>query len=390
MKTTRKRYSADFKAKVALEAIRGDLTLAELAAKHGVHHTMIASWKRQAIEGMAGTFSGAGDVAKTANDSELEKLHAKIGQLVVERDFLGESLRSMSVDRRRAMIEPAHHRLSISAQCRLLRISRSSYYYAPVPETDETLALMTVIDATFLDCPWYGSRQMARHLRRAGHEVGRRRARRLMAKMGLTPIYQRPRTSDPHPQHRVYPYLLRKLAIEGPNHVWCADVTYIPMRRGFLYLVAIMDWATRKVLAWRLSNTMDAGFCVAALEEALTRFGKPEIFNTDQGSQFTSHAFTSVLRDAEVRISMDGRGRWMDNVFIERLWRSLKYECVYLHAFETGSELRAGLGRWITYYNTQRPHSSLAGRTPLEAYRRIGQSDHGGHAPHDLMIKQAA
>ena len=246
------------------------------------------------------------------------------------------------------MVEPAHHRLSISTQCRLLRISRSSYYYAPVPETDETLALMTVIDTTFLDYPWYGSRQMARHLRRAGHEVGRRRARRLMAKMGLTPIYQRPRTSDPHPQHRIYPYLLRKLTIERPNHVWCANVTYIPMRRGFLYLVAIMDWATRKVLAWRLSNTMDAGFCVAALEEALARFGRPEIFNTDQGSQFTSQAFTSVLREAEVRISMDGRGRWMDNVFIERLWRSLKYECVYLHAFETGSELRAGLGRWIT------------------------------------------
>jgi len=249
---------------------------------------------------------------------------------------------------------------------------------------------MTVIDATFLNCPWYGSRQMARHLRRNGRDVGRRRVRRLMAKMGLTPIYQRPRTSDAHPRHRVYPYLLRKLTIERPNHVWCADVTYIPMRRGFLYLVAIMDWATRKVLAWRLSNTMDAGFCVAALEEALARFGKPEIFNTDQGSQFTSQAFTSVLRDAEVRISMDGRGRWMDNVFIERLWRSLKYECVYLHAFETGSELRAGLGRWITYYNTQRPHSGLAGRTPVEAYRRIGQSDHGGHAPHDLMIKQAA
>ena len=288
------------------------------------------------------------------------------------------------------MVEPAQHRLSITAQCRMLRISRSSYYYAPVPETDETLALMTVIDTTFLDCPWYGSRQMARHLRRAGYEVGRRRVRRLLAKMGLTPISPRPRTREPHPQHRVYLYLLRKLAIERPNHVWCAGVTYIPMRRGFLYLVAIMDWATRKVLAWRLSNTMDAGFCVAALEEALARFGKPEIFNTDQGSQFTLQAFTSVLRDAELRINMDGRGRWMDNVFIERLWRSLKYECVDLHAFETGSERRAGLGRWITYYNTQRPHSGLVGKTPVEAYRRIGQSDHGGHAPHDQMIKQAA
>ena len=248
-----------------------------------------------------------------------------------------------------------------------------------MPETDETLALMTVIDATFLNCPWYGSRQMAIHLCRAGYQIGRRRARRLMAKMGLTPIDQRPRTSDPHPQHRVYPYLLRKLAIDRLNHVWCADVTYIPMRGGFLYLVAIMDWATRKVFAWGLSNPMDAGFCVAALEEALARFGKPEIFNTDQGSQFTSQPFTSVLREPEVRISMDGRGRWMDNVFIERLWRSLKYECVYLHAFQTGSELGAGLGRWITHYNTQRPHSGLAGRTPVEAYRRNGQSDHGRH-----------
>jgi putative transposase len=290
------------------------------------------------------------------------------------------------------MIEPAHQRLSIARQCRLLSISRSSWYYTPMPESAETLALMRAIDAAFLEMPWYGSRQMVRHLRRDGIEVGRRRIRRLMAKMGLAPIYQRPRTSDPHPQQRIYPYLLRNLAIDRPNQVWCADVTYsyIPMRRGFLYLVAIMDWATRKVLSWRLSNTMDAGFCVEALEEALARYGKPEIFNTDQGSQFTSHAFTGVLRDAEIRISMDGRGRWMDNVFIERLWRSLKYECVYLHAFETGSELRNGLARWITYYNTQRPHSGLAGQTPAEAYGRIGETDHGGHAPHDLMTKLAA
>ena len=250
-----------------------------------------------------------------------------------------------------------------------------------MPETDETLAPMTVIDATCLDYPWYGSRQMVRHLRRAGQEVGPRRARQFMAKMGLTPNYQRPRTSDPHPQHRVYPYLLRKLTVERPNHVWCADVTYIPMRRGFLYLVAIMDWTARKVLAWRLSNTMDVGFCVAALEEALARFGTPEIFNTDQGSQFTSQAFTSVLREAEVRISMVGRPRWMDNVFNERLWRSLKYECVYLHAFETDLELKADLARWITHYNTQRPNSGLAGRTSVEAYRRFERSDQGACPP---------
>ena len=296
----------------------------------------------------------------------------------------------MSVDRRRGMIEVVHADLSILAQCRLLSISRSSFYYAPQPESDETLALMRVIDAAFLDMPWYGSRQMVRHLRRQGVNIGRRRVRRLMTKMGLSPIYQRPRTSDPHPQHRIYPYLLRYMAIERPNQVWCADITYIPMRRGFLYLVAIMDWATRKVLVWRLSNTMDVGFCVMALEEALARFGRPDIFNTDQGSQFTSFAFTAVLKDAEIRISMDGRGRWMDNVFIERLWRSLKYECVYLHAFETGSELRVGLTRWIGYYNADRPHSGLAGQTPDEAYGANENLPLPGHAPATETLQLAA
>ena len=189
-----------------------------------------------------------------------------------------------------------------------------------------------------------------------------------MATMGLAAIYQRPRTTVPHPEHRIYPYLLRGLVVDRPNQVWCADFTYIPMRRGFFYLVAMMDWSTRKALSWRVSNTMDVAFCVEALQEALARFGRPEIFNTDQGSQFTSAEFTDVLRAADVHISMDGRGRWMDNVFIERLWRSLKYECVYLHAFETGSELRAGLTRWVGYYNTRRPHSTLAGHTPDEAY----------------------
>jgi putative transposase len=274
----------------------------------------------------------------------------------------------MSVERRREMIEPGHPALSVVRQCELVSISRSGFYHKPAGETALNLALMRLIDAQFLETPWYGSRQMASYLRREGHKVGRKRIRRLMAKMGLVPIYQRPRTTVPHPEHRIYPYLLRDMAITRPNQVWCADITYIPMRRGFLYLVAVMDWATRKLLSWRVSNTMDAEFCMVALEEALARFERPEIFNTDQGSQFTSPRFTGVLQAAGVRISMDGRGRWTDNVFIERLWRSLKYECVYLHAFETGSELRAGLSCWISYYNDRRPHSTLAGRTPDEAY----------------------
>lgn len=265
-------------------------------------------------------------------------------------------------------MERGHPRLSLRRQCRLLSLSRSTLYYAPAGESADNLALMALIDRQFLETPWYGSRQMARWLRRQGHAVGRHRVRRLMRKMGLTPIYQPPRTSQPHPQHEVCPYLLKGLEIARPNHVWCADITYIPMRRGFLYLVAIMDWATRKVLAWRLSNTMEADFCVEALREAMARYGKPEIFNTDQGSQFTSFEFTRVLKDAEVKISMDGRGRWIDNRFIERLWRSLKYECVYLQAFETGSEARRGIGNWIGYYNQERPHSGIGGLTPNEAY----------------------
>lgn len=266
------------------------------------------------------------------------------------------------------MIEPQHPALPVSRQCTLVGISRSLWYGPRKGETPLNLALMRLIDAQFLETPWYGSRQMARHLRRHGHVVGRKRVRRLMAKMGLVAVYQRPRTTVPHPEHRKWPYLLRGLVIDRPDQVWCADITYIPMRRGFLYLVAIMDWASRRVLAWRLSNTMDADFCIEALEEAMARHGRPGIFNTDQGGQFTSPRFTDVLTETGVKVSMDGKGRWMDNIFIERLWRSLKYECVYLHAFETGSEARAGIGKWMTYYNAERPHSALGGRTPLEAH----------------------
>ncbi len=288
------------------------------------------------------------------------------------------------------MIEPAHPALSISQQCHLVSISRSSFYYSPAGESPLNLVLMRLIDEAFLECPFYGGRQMARHLRRLGYTVGRKRVSRLMAKMGLSAIYQKPRTSTPHPQHPVYKYLLRDLVIDRPNQVWCADITYIPMRRGFLYLVAIMDWATRKVLAWRLSNTMEADFCIEALEDALEHYGAPTIFNTDQGSQFTSPRFTDILKDAKVRISMDGRRRWMDNVFIERLWRSMKYECVYLHAFETGSELRDGLGRRIAYYNTRRPHSALDGQTPDEAYHQIAPTPSPGRAPETVSAMPLA
>lgn len=215
-----------------------------------------------------------------------------------------------------------HPDLSVRRQCRLLSLARSSLYYHPRGESVENLAFMEIIDKQFLETPWYGSRQMARHMQREGHKCGRHRVRRLMRLMRLVPIYQEPKTSKKHPEHKIYPYLLRDLPITRPNQVWCPDITYIPMRRGFLYLVAVMDWHSRKVLSWRLSNSMDAGFCVETLNEALAKYGKPENFNSDQGSQFTSTDFTDVLRDEKVKNSMDGRGRWIDNRMIERLWRS--------------------------------------------------------------------
>lgn len=288
----------------------------------------------------------------------------------------------MSRSERKAMIRRDLPGLSLSRQCALVSIGRSSLYYRPKGESAENLTLMRRIDKAFLKYPFYGSRQMVRHLRRDGIFVGRHRVRRLMRLMGLQAIYQAPRTSQPHPEHRIYPYRLKGLSITRPNHVWCADITYIPVRRGFLYLVAVMDWATRHVLAWRLSNTMDAAFCVEALNEALARYGKPDIFNTDQGSQFTSFEFTNTLKDAEVAISMDGRGRCMDNIFIERLWRSLKYEAVHLHELTDGFHAERVIGDWITFYNTERPHSSLGGQTPVEAY--------GGATPMDMMDKAHA
>lgn len=288
----------------------------------------------------------------------------------------------MSREERKAMIAPERPGLSLSRQCQILSISRSAFYYSPKGETAENLALMRRIDELFLRYPFYGSRQMVRQLDREGVPVGRHRVRRLMRLMGLEAIYQAPNTSAPHPAHRIYPYLLRNMTIDRADHVWCADITYIPVRRGFLYLIAIMDWATRHVLAWRLSNTMDARFCVEALNEAMTKYGKPEIFNTDQGSQFTSFAFTDVLKDAGVAISMDGRGRCMDNIFIERLWRSLKYEAVYLHEMTDGFVAERVISDWMRFYNTERPHSALGGATPAEAY--------ASGRPGDMMDKATA
>jgi putative transposase len=275
----------------------------------------------------------------------------------------------MSAPDRRALLDRDHGQLSIRRQCALLGVARSGVYRLPRPANDNDLALTRRIDELFTAWPFLGSRRLTTLMRSEGHALNRKRVQRLMRKMGIAALGPKPRTTTPAPGHKIYPYLLRDLVVDRPNQVWAADITYIPIGRGFFYLVAVMDWASRAVLSWRLSNTMDASFCVAALEEALARFGKPEIFNTDQGSQFTSTAFTGTLAAAGVRISMDGRGRWMDNVFIERLWRSLKHEDIYLKGYADGREAKAGIGSWVAFYNLRRPHQALGHRPPMAVWR---------------------
>jgi len=266
------------------------------------------------------------------------------------------------------MLDAKHPGLSLTRQCNLLDINRSSVYYKPRPICPKDLEIMKLIDDQYMRTPVYGSRSMRDHLDKQGHQVNRKRVQRLMRLMGLEAIYPKPRTSKPHPGHRIYPYLLKGLDINCANMVWATDITYIPIRRGFMYLVAVMDWHSRKVLSWSVSNTLDSDFCVSALQEAIERYGCPEIFNTDQGSQFTSEAFTSVLKANGIKISMDGRGRCMDNIFIERLWWTVKYHYLHLHSFENGLELRKGLRRWFEYYNRERTHRSLNKMTPDECY----------------------
>ena len=268
---------------------------------------------------------------------------------------------------RKAMVK-AHSQLTVLRRCELFNVARSTTYYDAAPVSADDLLVMRLIDEIHLRLPFYGSRRICDELQDQGHTVNRKRVQRLMRNMGLHALYPKPRTTHPGKGHKIYPYLLKGLSIKHPNQVWSSDITYIPMAKGFMYLVAIMDWATRRVLSWRVSNTMDAEFCVEALKEALRRYGAPEIFNTDQGVQFTCEAFTGVLKDHKIAISMDAKARWVDNVFVERLWRSVKYEDVYLRAYESPAKLRAGLKRYFEFYNQRRRHSSLERRTPDAVY----------------------
>jgi len=295
----------------------------------------------------------------------------------------------MSAPSRRAMVERPAADLSVRRQCVLLNLARSGVYRPKSEPGADDLTLMRRIDELHLELPFYGSRRMMFTLNEEGRGVNRKRVRRLMRTMGIEALVPRPGTSKAAPGHKIYPYLLRGVAISEPNHVWACDITYVPMARGFLYLVAIIDWASRAVLSWRLSNTMDVRFCLDALEEALARHGKPRIFNTDQGAQFTSAAFTGKLEAAGVAISMDGRGRFMDNIFIERLWRSIKYEEVHLKAYADGREARAGIGSWMEFYNNRRPHQAMNNQTPMAVWRAGVDESEAGAVDMPLRLDNA-
>ena len=368
-KRPRRNHNQAFKAKVALAAIKGEKTLAELAEQFDVHPNQITTWRSQLLEGAAGVFgTETKPEFKSARDRRENAARQDRGVDAGTRFFVRSARESRTFAERKAMID-RNDDLPVSRQAKVLGISRGSVYYVPRTVSADDLALMRRIDELHLDYPFAGSRMLQTFLAREGYDVGRLHVATLMKRMGIEAIYCRPNTSKPAPGHTIFPYLLRRLPVTRPNQVWAMDITYVPMARGFVYLAAVVDWFSRKVLAWKLSITLETEFCLGAVEEALARYGKPEIFNTDQGSQFTSIAFTGLLLKNEIKISMDGKGAWRDNIFVERLWRTIKYEEVYLRAYASVPEARASIGRYIdAFYNARRPHSSLDRQTPDEAY----------------------
>jgi putative transposase len=369
MSQIRKRHTANFKAKVAIDSIREDKTSSQLASHYKVATSQISTWKKHLVKNAAELFSSR-TVASTAADIEAEKapLYEEIGRLKMEIEWLKKNL-NCPINKKRSLIEPNNSSLSIAKQCELLGLSRSSYYTSTSSTTPlKDLQIMQDIDKIYTQHPCFGSRRINEILNRDhGYTINRKRVQRLMRLMGIQGISPKTSTSKQDKEHTIYPYLLRNLNIEHPNQVWSSDITYIPLEQGFMYLVAIIDWYSRYVISWELSNTLDTEFCISALHMAL-KFGCPDIFNTDQGAQFTSNDFVKCLLNSNIKISMDGRGRALDNVFIERFWRSVKYENIYLQSYQNPIELRRGLASYIEFYNDYRPHQSLNYNTPKQIH----------------------
>ena len=375
-KSPRRVHDASFKTKVVLEALKGVKTLAQLSSEFGIHAQQITDWKRQTLEGIPSIFE-SGSTKPTLTVEQREQRGGpchRIASFSADRPTEGRERLAekkitdeLTIDPRK-LVDPTDQQFSINQQCGVLCLSRSSYYYQPVGESAQNLALMERMDRLFTARPEMGVRRMHQELTTSSAPVNIKKVRRLMRLMGLEAVGPKPRLSKPQPGHTIYPYLLKGVAIERPNQVWSTDITYVPMKNGFLYLCAIIDWFSRFILSWRLSNTLLTDFCIDALEEASNKWGKPQIFNTDQGSQFTSHAFLNPLISNDIKVSMDSKGRALDNVFIERFWRTVKYEHIYLRAYEDGLGLHQGLTEYFRFYNWERKHQSLGYQTPAQWY----------------------
>ncbi|MEM7345176.1 MAG: IS3 family transposase [Chloroflexota bacterium] len=358
--------SAKFKLRVGLEAIKGQKTLSQIASEYQVNPSLVSKWKKQILEQGEDIFKNGRSQPVQANEQEA-KLYEQIGRLKMELEWLKKKSLHYSIDKKRKMIQADHPQISIRRQCELVGLNRASYYYQPAGESALNLELMAKIDEQYTQTPFYGYRRITAQLRRDGYRINRKRVQRLMHKMGLQAIYPKPKPKKSGETHKIYPYLLRNLVIDHVGQVWSTDITYIRMNQGFMYLTAIIDWYSRYVISWELSNSLDGHFCRLALTRALAQ-AQPTIFNTDQGVQFTAIAFTDILKQAHIQISMDGRGRALDNIFVERLWRSLKYELIYLHDFVSVPDLMATLKWYFHFYNNVRLHQSLGYLTPAEVH----------------------
>ncbi|MDY3305979.1 IS3-like element ISPpy1 family transposase [Psychrobacter sanguinis] len=387
MTKVRKRHNAEFKSKVAVEAIKEHKTLNELTAEYGVHATQISNWKKQALAVIPTAFNTKQQANEQAQQAIIDELHRQLGQVISERDWLKKKFLTATLSTRKQLLEPDNKDFSVRKQCELLGINRSSLYYQAKPVSELDITLMNLLDQQYTKTPFYGVKRMTAYLRQLGYQVGEDRVRRLLRQMGLDAIYQHPNTSKPNSEHQVYPYLLRHVPISRCNQVWSTDITYIRLAKGFVYLMAVIDWYSRYVLDWSLSTTLEADFCVDTVSSLLHNGLRCEIFNTDQGSQFTSPRFTRPLIEQGIAISMDGRGRALDNIFVERLWRSVKYECVYLRQFETVSQARAGLKEYFEFYNHERLHQSLDYHTPAQVYLANNSSDNKSfYQPNSILI----
>ena len=365
----RRTHSPEFKAKVAMEAISGRRTIQEIASEHSIHPIQVSQWKRQLLENASELFGrGKKTKDKEAGEAKEAELFQQIGKLQMELEWLKKNLSCSDARELRRLVDGEHPELSISRQCELLGLPRSTLYYRPVPVREATLRIMARLDALYLEDPCSGSRRMVDYLANEGIQIGRDRVRNLMRRMGLRAIYQKPRTTIPGQPSERFPCLVDLKQITAVDQVWATDITYIPMQKGFLYLVAIMDLHSRHVLSWKLSNSLDTEFCLEALEMALSAGRKPQIFHSDQGCQYTSADFVARLKAEEIKISWSGRKRCYDNILVERLWRTLKYEEVYLRAYGDGWEAEISLAHFLWRYCHVRPHSSLGGRTPHSVY----------------------